>query len=258
MDALREKIIEIMKTRRTIRRFKGDPIPRETLELLCDVAQYAPCPSGYMVWEFVVVTDQKKIKTIRDALKSFFQGPGSIALAPYFEAYIQTEFFQNRLKEFSALGIPVCEECPIQCEKTKEGLTAAVYSCRTWLAYRSATALIVVLNNPIQRDQYRKNAKEKSDDASTIKRYEETINKFEVAAANLAIENILVTAHALGLGTCYTHCANTLEPQIKKILKIPRKPELMGIICLGYPDFEPKQKPRQPLPKFVYFEQYKK
>lgn len=91
-----------------------------------------------------------------------------------------------------------------------------------------------------------------------IKRYEETVHNFEIAAANLAVENILITAHALGLGTCYTHCANILEPQIKKILKIPRKPELVGIICLGYPDVEPTLKPRQPLDDFVFFEEYQK
>jgi len=258
MDAFQKQMVDIIKTRRSIRRFKDDPIPRETLELLLDVAQYAPCPSGYMVWEFVVVTDQEKIGAIRNALKSFFQGPGSSALAPFLDAYIQTEFFQNRLKVFQDLGIPSCEECPVQCEKTQGEFNAAVYSCRTWLAYRTATALIVVLNNPIQREQYRNNAKAKSEDQSMIKRYEETVHNFEIAAANLAIENILITAHALGLGTCYTHCANTLEPQIKKILKIPRKPELIGIICLGYPDVEPTLKPRQPLDDFVFFEEYKK
>ncbi len=256
MDAFQKQLVEIIKKRRSIRRFKKDPIPREVLELLLDVAQYAPCPSGYMVWEFVVVTDPEKLKAIREALKSFFQGPGSGALAPYLESYIQTEFFQNRLKEFEKLGIPTCEECPAQCEKSKGGLTAEVYQCRTWLGYRTATALIVVLNNPIQRDQYRKNAKARSDDTATIKRYEGTVLNFEIAAANLAIENILLMAHALGLGAVYTHCANILEPQIKKILKIPRKPELVGILCLGYPDFEPTLKPRQSLKDFVHFEQY--
>lgn len=161
MDAFQKQVVDIIKTRRSIRRFKEDPIPRETLELLLDVAQYAPCPSGYMVWEFVVVTDQEKIGAIRTALKSFFQGPGSTAFAPLLDSYIQTEFFQNRLKVFQDLGITSCEECPIQCEKTQGEFNAAVYFCRTWLAYRTATAFIVVLSNPIQRDQYRNNAKEK-------------------------------------------------------------------------------------------------
>jgi nitroreductase len=248
-----------MKPRRTIRRFKKDkPIPKETLELLLDVAQYAPCPSGYMVWEYVVVTEKEKIKGIQDALKSFYQGPGSKILEPIMDSYIQTEFYQNRLKVFQEAGIPNCEECPVQCEKTKGEFNAAVYFCRTWLAYRTATALIVVLNNPIQRDQYRANAKAKSTEASMISRYEETVHAFETAAANLAIENILITAHALGLGTAYTHCGNSIEPQVKKILKIPRKPELVGIICMGYPDIAPKLKPRQALADFVSFEEYKK
>ncbi len=256
MNEFERKIIEVMKTRRTIRRFKKDPIPREKLELLVDVAQYAPCPSGYMVWKFVIVTDPEKLKAIRSALKSFFQGPGSGALAPFLNAYINTDFYQARLREFEANGIIGCEQCPTQCDKGKGEFNAEVYACRTWLAYRSATALIVVLSDPIQRNQYRKTVKTKSDDMSMIKRYETTVHTFEIAAANLAVENILITAHALGLGACYTHCANILEPQIKKILKIPRKPELIGIICLGLPDFEPKVKPRHALEDFAYFEEY--
>ena len=73
MDDFQKQLIEIMKTRRSIRRFKEEPIPRATLEILMDVAQYAPCPSGYMVWEFVVVDDPEKVKSIRGALKVFIK-----------------------------------------------------------------------------------------------------------------------------------------------------------------------------------------
>ncbi|TFG04638.1 MAG: nitroreductase family protein [Promethearchaeota archaeon] len=256
MNEFQQQLITAMRTRRSIRRFTNVPIPRYALEILVDMAQYAPCPSGYMVWKFVVVTEDTKLKAVRDALKSFYQGPGSGALTPFLNAYIQTDFYQQRLREFEVVGISGCEQCPTQCEKGKGEFNAEVYACRTWLAYRTATALIVVLSDPIQRNQYRKNAKTKTEDTSTIKRYEETIYKFEIAAANLAIQNILITAHCLGLGACYTHCANILEPQIKKILKIPRGPELVGIICLGYPDVEPTLKPRQAPQDYAFFEEY--
>jgi len=258
MDAFQKQVVDIVKNRRSIRRFTEESIPREILELLLDVAQYAPCPSGIITWEFVIVTDADKLKAIKDALKSFYQGPGSSAIASLLDTYIQTEFFQNRLKIFQDAGIGWCEECPVQCEKAQGEFNAAVYMCRTQLAYRTATALIVVLDNPILRDQFRTNAKTAAVDASMVKRIEDSFRNFENTAANFAIENILITAHALGLGTCYTGCANIIEPQIKKILKIPRKPELVGIICLGYPDVEPTLKPRQPLDDFVFFEDYKK
>jgi nitroreductase len=56
--------IEALKTRRSIRAFKSQPIPKEILEDLIDCARLAPTARGEEPWEFVVVTDADKRKWI--------------------------------------------------------------------------------------------------------------------------------------------------------------------------------------------------
>jgi len=53
-----------------------------------------------------------------------------------------------------------------------------------------------------------------------------------------AVQNILLAAHALGLGTCLTThgCTETRgESQVKQILQIPDRIKIAAFIYLGYP-----------------------
>jgi nitroreductase len=49
--------IEVMKTRRSIRKFKNGPIPDEILRDIIDCARLAPSGHNAQPWHFVVVTD---------------------------------------------------------------------------------------------------------------------------------------------------------------------------------------------------------
>ncbi len=55
---------EILKTRRSIRRFKQDPVKTELLEKLVDVARYAPSGGNRQPWEFIAVNDTVINKTL--------------------------------------------------------------------------------------------------------------------------------------------------------------------------------------------------
>jgi nitroreductase len=61
----------------------------------------------------------------------------------------------------------------------------------------------------------------------------------------LAIENIMLEAHSLGLGTCYVGGFN--EERVKEILEIPERWKPIGIITLGYPKKVKKSSIRLPL-----------
>ena len=75
-----------------------------------------------------------------------------------------------------------------------------------------------------------------------------------VADCAMAVENMLLAAYALGLGTCvvksFSHTA------IKELLNIPPgiEPELLVIV--GYPDQTPKPPRRIPLNEIVYLNKY--
>jgi nitroreductase len=55
-------LLELVKNRRTIRRFKPDPIPDEHIEKILEVARWAPSGFNMQPWEFIVIKDPK-IKT---------------------------------------------------------------------------------------------------------------------------------------------------------------------------------------------------
>jgi len=50
-----EGLLELVKKRRSIRRFKPDPIPDEYLDKILGVARWAPSGFNMQPWEFVVV-----------------------------------------------------------------------------------------------------------------------------------------------------------------------------------------------------------
>ncbi len=75
-----------------------------------------------------------------------------------------------------------------------------------------------------------------------------------VADVSIAFEHICLAAHALGLGTCWMGWYD--EGQIKQALGIPADIRIVGISPLGYPDQEPKARPRKALPEIAFFNEW--
>ncbi len=66
-----EEFAKIVTGRRTIRRFKSDPIPDEYIEKILDVARWAPSGANSQPWEFIVVKDpeiKKKMEQLHTRL----------------------------------------------------------------------------------------------------------------------------------------------------------------------------------------------
>ncbi|MFC1909186.1 nitroreductase family protein [Chloroflexota bacterium] len=61
-------LLELVKKRRSIRRFKPDPIPDEYIDKIIEVARWAPSGFNIQPWEFVVVKDKELQEKIATAL----------------------------------------------------------------------------------------------------------------------------------------------------------------------------------------------
>nr|MBD3312161.1 nitroreductase family protein [archaeon] len=76
----------------------------------------------------------------------------------------------------------------------------------------------------------------------------------------LAIENLLITAHAMGLGAVYTGGYDpgdkSLEKAISKALNLPKNVHIVSIVCVGWPDEEPGEKEMRPLSNMTHFETF--
>lgn len=73
-----------------------------------------------------------------------------------------------------------------------------------------------------------------------------------VADTAIAFEHICLAAHALGLGTCWMGLFD--EEDMKSRLSIPDNMRVVGVTPLGYPDQEPKPRPRKELAEIVFFD----
>jgi nitroreductase len=54
-----DSFLELVKNRRTIRRFKSGPVPDEYVDKIIEAARWAPSGYNSQPWEFVVVRDKK-------------------------------------------------------------------------------------------------------------------------------------------------------------------------------------------------------
>jgi nitroreductase len=59
--------LEAIRTRRSVRRYTGDKIPRADLETIVDAARLAPTGSNKQPWDFIVITDDAMIQQLKVA-----------------------------------------------------------------------------------------------------------------------------------------------------------------------------------------------
>ncbi len=59
-----DSFLELVKKRRSVRRFKNEPIPRVTIERILEASRYAPSAGNTQPWEFIIVEDPTTKKSI--------------------------------------------------------------------------------------------------------------------------------------------------------------------------------------------------
>ncbi len=53
-----ESLLNLLKTRRSIRRYRPDPVPDEMVEQLLEAGRWAPSASNRQPWAFIIVRDE--------------------------------------------------------------------------------------------------------------------------------------------------------------------------------------------------------
>lgn len=65
-----EKIIDIIKNRRSIRKYKDKPLAKRQVEEIIDSGRLAPSARNTQNWKFIVVTDKQLIKQMSEYVVS--------------------------------------------------------------------------------------------------------------------------------------------------------------------------------------------
>lgn len=70
------------------------------------------------------------------------------------------------------------------------------------------------------------------------------VRKMYLESAAMAIQNLMLAAHAEGLGTCPIAAYSWIEPDIKQVIGVENR-EIVLALALGYPAETPKALPRK-------------
>ena len=60
-------------TRRSVRKYKQEPVKEEALKVILEAARQAPSAGNKQPWEFIVVTDPEIEKTVGETARYFGQ-----------------------------------------------------------------------------------------------------------------------------------------------------------------------------------------
>jgi len=71
-----------------------------------------------------------------------------------------------------------------------------------------------------------------------------------------AVQNIMLAARALGIGSCLTTIHRHRDAQVKALLGIPANVETAALIPLGYPRGKFGRPPRRPLPEVAFADRW--
>jgi nitroreductase len=111
MDAL-----ETIMKRRSVRKFRSEPVPREVLEKIVQAGIEAPSGCNMQLRQYVIIDDPKRMDEIRFCSNAIGGAPAAIVIlvepkaSPYGEFWMQdaSAAMQNMLLAAVALGYGAC------------------------------------------------------------------------------------------------------------------------------------------------------
>lgn len=187
------EVLEAIKTRRSIRRYKPDPIDDKDLETVLEAALWAPSWANTQCWRFIVVRDANT----KAKLSSTF---GQIERAG------------------AASDNPA----------TKAVLQAP---------------LVVVACAKLHQSGYRHDGTPATDK-----------NEWHMYDVALAMQNLTLAAHALGLGT--VHIGALDAEKAAEILEVPEGYCVVAMTPLGSPEHIGKAPPRKELAEIIFHDKF--
>lgn len=212
-----EEFSELIKTRRSIRKFQDKPVPEDLLVKALELATWAPNGGNKQEWRFWIVTNKELIQKMGDAVKSKTE-----LIASWPEA-----------KQFG---------------------NALVRWRRTSDFFRGAPVCIAVLMGKYSSvaDQILRARGETDPIAREIRSYRET-GKSSLQSAAAAITYPCLFLHYFGLGTTWMAGPLQAKKEIEQLLKVPPECDFVGLIPVGYAAEAPEARPRKPIEDVIQF-----
>ncbi|MBN6186857.1 nitroreductase family protein [Aneurinibacillus sp. BA2021] len=204
---------EIVLGRRSVRKFTAEAVTVEDVKELIDCARYAPSDTNSQTWEFIAILNTEKIKDISD---------------------MTWEELHKIADQAKDRGL----------EKEARLLARSFGPYAT--AFTGAPALIVCLATP-----YNSKFRERIFDPITISE-PSFWNEEGIKSSCLAIQNLMLAAHAKGLATCaMTGPVLLAQHRIREYLNISDEKQINMVIALGHPAETPARLQRKPVDEIL-------
>lgn len=199
-------IIEAVRTRKSIRGYKPDPVPKQVLEQILELASHAPSAMNTQPWEFAVLTGEVLENVRRSNVDLLNSGappcPEHVVTSWPKESIYRQRQVDLAKQLFQLMDIPREDK-----EKRAQWLERG-------FRYFDAPAAIII---------------------STDRCLSESGPLLDIGAS---IQTICLAALHFGLGTCIED-QGTMYPQVlRKYAHIPESKRIIAAIAIGYPDWD--------------------
>ena len=196
-------VTEAINQRRSIRSFRSDPVPGDAILAILEAARLAPSGSNRQPWRFIVVTDKDEKAGLRKVC--------------FDQAFIEE--------------VPVVFVCCI--DLTAYAKAAREKRSQEFMDYGVTETLSGYFADPAIRELFL-NAPDTDLNAH-----------FMSALANtyIAVEHMVLTATALGLGSCWVGAIGSVD-EMNTLFHLPPTTIVVALLPVGHPVKIPPPRPR--------------
>ncbi len=205
------ELLEGIRSRNSIRVYKHDPVSREILMELLEIATRAPSGVNSQPWEFFVVKGSALDALKRASLDEYRRGTpphpevpvGPIrGVAPVLEGIYRERKIELAKQIFGAMGIK--KEDREAREKWNESMVQF---------YHAPAIIIIVVDKMLQ-------------------------GSWPIMDIGFVSQNIALAAQAFGLGTCVMRAIVDYPERIREVVGIPKSKRIIVGISIGRPEME--------------------
>ena len=194
-------LLEVMRTRHSVRAFKDNAIPRELLAQILTDASRAPSAINMQPWEIHMVLNEERKRLSRRLIRAFRErnvscGPGAVRPIP--------EHFMQRSRECAQAMTPLIERMGMDFKECVNEGSLNFYGA-------PAVALMFL---------------------------DESFPPEREADIGVFVGYLILAAAGYGLASCPIGLVRAYEDEIKDHLNVPESKQLIVSVALGEPDPE--------------------
>ncbi len=200
-------LFDAIEGRKSIRRFRSDPVPDEVIARVLEAGRRAPSANNTQPWSFLVIRDKSLLAKMAEAVRRQVD-----RMIPFAEDEKQSQ----RLAAYRGDYYTFFEKAPVVIAVFMEAYDASSNRLLSRMGYGADDILRLRPNPGLQ----------------------------SVAAA---IEHILLAAHALGYGSCWMTGPLVAQDAFGELLGYGKERFIVALLPVGVPDEDPPARPRKPL-----------